>query len=177
MKKPSPDEIIARSANQIVPPKFRESTKNVVLYLPDHLFGSMEGWRWVCVRDYNSRFCPTFLMERVFLAVTSGLIRSISVQFCNTHFLSLISVHIVVLYIQAHQRRLKYPLFTFLYPAWWGENWWVGDGIVDYGCTVEEREAVVNRSIAVLLYEYYETLDDVAETGTVSNLSYVITHA
>ena len=50
--------------------------------------------------------------------------------------------------------------------------WWVGDGTVDYGCTAEQREAVVNRSIAVLLYEYYETLDDVAETGTVSNLSY-----
>ena len=51
----------------------------------------------------------------------------------------------------------------------------MGDGIVDHGCTVEEREAVVNRSIAVLLYEYYETLDDVAETGTVSNINDVRT--
>ena len=48
----------------------------------------------------------------------------------------------------------------------------MGDSNVDYGCTVEEREAVVNRSIAVLLYEYYETLDDVAETGTVSNVNF-----
>ena len=49
----------------------------------------------------------------------------------------------------------------------------MGNGTVDYDCTVEEREAVVNRSIAVLLYEYYETLDDVAETGTVSNLDFL----
>ena len=96
-------------------------------------------------------------------------------QFCNAHVLSLISVHIVVLYTQAHEKGWRYPLFTFLHPAWWGGNWWVGDGIVDHGCTVEEREAVVNRSIAVLLYEYYETLDDVAETGTVSNINDVRT--
>ena len=78
------------------------------------------------------------------------------------------------LYVKAHQRGLKYPLFTFLHPAWWVGNWWIGDSSVDYGCTAEERETVVNHSIAVLLYEYYETLDDVAETGTVSNLSYHI---
>jgi len=35
-------------------------------------------------------------------------------------------------------------------------------------CTVEERERVVNRSIAVLLYEYIENNDTVAQTGTVS---------
>ena len=49
-------------------------------------------------------------------------------------------------------------------------NWWVGNDTAEsYNCTAKEREMVVNRSIAVLLYEYYETLDDVAETGTVSN--------
>ena len=54
-------------------------------------------------------------------------------------------------------------------------NWWVGDNATEsYTCTVKEREAVVHRSIAVLLYEYYETLDDVAETGTVSNLGFQI---
>ena len=61
-------------------------------------------------------------------------------------------------------------MFTFLHPAWWGENWWVGNDTPEsYNCTAKEREAVVNHSIAVLLYEYYETLDDVTETGTVSN--------
>ena len=44
---------------------------------------------------------------------------------------------------------------------------------MNYTCTAEEREAVVHRSIAVLLYEYYETLDDVAETGTVTNVIYI----
>ena len=75
--------------------------------------------------------------------------------------------------IQAHEKGWSYPLFTFLHPAWWEENWWVGnDTAKSYNCTAEEREMVVNRSIAVLLYEYYETLDDVAETGTVSNLDF-----
>ena len=46
---------------------------------------------------------------------------------------------------------------------------------MNYTCTAEEREVVVNRSIAVLLYEYYETLDDVAETGTVSSVIYIRT--
>ena len=77
----------------------------------------------------------------------------------------------LLLYIQAHEKGWRYPLFTFLHPAWWVGNWWVGDNATEsYNCTVKEREAVVHRSIAVLLYEYYETLDDVAETGTVSNI-------
>ena len=77
----------------------------------------------------------------------------------------------LLLYIQAHEKGWRYPLFTFLHPAWWVGNWWVGNDTTEsYDCTVKEREAVVHRSIAVLLYEYYETLDDVAETGTVSNI-------
>ena len=85
--------------------------------------------------------------------------------------ITLLSQLCVLLYTQAHEKGWRYPLFTFLHPAWWVGNWWVGgnDTAESYGCTAEEREAVVNRSIAVLLYEYYETLDDVAETGTVSN--------
>ena len=64
---------------------------------------------------------------------------------------------------------MMYPRFTFLYPAWWVGDWWVGDNTTEnFTCTVEERERVVHRSIAVLLYEYIENKDDVAQTGTVS---------
>jgi len=78
-----------------------------------------------------------------------------------------------MLYIcfQAQERGLKYPRFTFLYPAWWVGDWWVGDNTTEnFTCTVEDRERVVNRSIAVLLYEYIENNNTFAQTGTVSYL-------
>ena len=47
----------------------------------------------------------------------------------------------------------------------------MGDNTTEnFTCTVEDRERVVNRSIAVLLYEYIENNADVAQTGTVSYL-------
>ena len=64
-----------------------------------------------------------------------------------------------------------YPRFTFLHVAWWVTDWWVGDNTTEnFTCTLEERERVVYRSIAVLLYEYIEDNNDVAQTGTVSSL-------
>ena len=72
---------------------------------------------------------------------------------------------------QAYERGMMYPRFTFLHPAWWMEDWWVGDNTTEnFTCTVEDRERVVNRSIAVLLYEFIENNTDVAQTGTVSYL-------
>jgi len=65
---------------------------------------------------------------------------------------------------------MMYPRFTFLHPAWWVMNWWVGDNTTEnFTCTLEQRERVVYRSIAVLLYEYIENPADVAQTGTVSS--------
>ena len=52
-----------------------------------------------------------------------------------------------------------------MHAAWWTSQWWA---LGNASCTVEEREAVVEYSIAVLLYEYIENLNDVAQTGTVS---------
>ena len=66
-----------------------------------------------------------------------------------------------------------YPRFTFLRPAWWVGDWWVGDSTENFTCTVEDRERVVHRSIAVLLYEYIEDDNDVAQTGTVSSIAFV----
>ena len=65
---------------------------------------------------------------------------------------------------------MMYPRFTFLHPAWWVGDWWVGNATENYACTLEQRERVVHRSIAVLLYEYIENNADVAQTGTVSSL-------
>jgi len=73
--------------------------------------------------------------------------------------------------VQAYQRGVMYPQFIFLHPAWWVMNWWVGDNTTEnFTCTLEQRERVVYRSIAVLLYEYIENPADVAQTGTVSSL-------
>ena len=69
-----------------------------------------------------------------------------------------------------------YPRFTFLHPAWWVADWWVGDNTTeDFVCSVEDRERVVYRSIAVLLYEYVENNNDVAQTGTVSYIPFIHT--
>ena len=47
----------------------------------------------------------------------------------------------------------------------------MGDNTTEnFTCTLKQREMVVNRSIAVLLYEYIENNTDVAQTGTVSYL-------
>ena len=71
---------------------------------------------------------------------------------------------------QAYESGMMYPRFTFLHPAWWVMNWWVGDNTTEnFTCTLEQRERVVYRSIAVLLYEYIENPADVAQTGTVSS--------
>ena len=59
-----------------------------------------------------------------------------------------------------------YPHSTFLHPAWWVGEWWKGGE--NLACSDEERERVVENSIAVLLYEYIEDDSAVAETGTVS---------
>ena len=52
-----------------------------------------------------------------------------------------------------------------MHAAWWAPSWWA---LGNASCTVEEREAVAEYSIAVLLYEYIENFNDVAQTGTVS---------
>ena len=70
--------------------------------------------------------------------------------------------------VQAYKRGLKYPRFTFLHAAWWSDQWWRGSVTEGHNCTVEEREAVVEYSLAVLLYEHIENDDDIAETGLVS---------
>ena len=57
-----------------------------------------------------------------------------------------------------------------MHAAWWAPRWWA---LEDANCTVEEREAVVEYSIAVLLYEYIENLNDVAQTGIVSVALYM----
>jgi len=76
---------------------------------------------------------------------------------------------------QAHDRDMRYPRFTFLHPAWWVGDWWEGDETKEnFTCTLEDRERVVYRSIAVLLYEYIENDTDVAQTGTVSYLLSVL---
>ena len=51
VRKPSMGEIIATSANQIVPPKFWGPTKNVALYSPDPSF-LLQCWREIWGRDY-----------------------------------------------------------------------------------------------------------------------------
>ena len=70
--------------------------------------------------------------------------------------------------LQAFKRGLKYPRFTFLHAAWWSDQWWRGSVTEDHNCTIEERETVVEYSLPVLLYEYIENDDDVAQTGLVS---------
>ena len=74
----------------------------------------------------------------------------------------------LVLFVQAYRRGLKYPRFTFLHAAWWSDQWWRGKVTEGHNCTIEERETVVEYSLAVLLYEFIENDDDVAETGLVS---------
>ena len=72
--------------------------------------------------------------------------------------------------LQAFKRGLKYPRFTFLHAAWWSDQWWRGNVTEDHYCTIEERETVVEYSLPVLLFEYIENDDDIAETGLVSYL-------
>ena len=44
----------------------------------------------------------------------------------------------------------------------------MGDGSKNSSCSVQQRKSIVNRSIGVLLYEYIENDNDVAQTGMVS---------
>ena len=52
--------------------------------------------------------------------------------------------------------------------AWWTEQWWRGEVTAGHNCKIEERETVVEYSLAVQLYEFIEKDDDVAETGLMS---------
>ena len=59
------------------------------------------------------------------------------------------------LLLQAHLRRLAYPLSVFLLLGWYSDRWWEGDEEDQKflarkyeGCSVADREAVLNHALA-----------------------------
>ena len=92
VRKPSTGEIIATSANQIVPPKFQQTYKNFVLYSPDPPF-LLQCWRGVWARDYTNAWAVNTLPVVYFQ------------QYCLKHLLPL------TCYLLEKIRLCQYSLF------------------------------------------------------------------
>ena len=66
---------------------------------------------------------------------------------------------------QAYQRGLRYPRHLFLTYGWYDHNWWLVED-QNLSCTAQERENVLNRTLAFLQFDFIEDLDMSTETST-----------
>ena len=67
---------------------------------------------------------------------------------------------------QAYQRGLRYPRHLFLTYGWYVQEWWrVEDQ--NLSCTAQERESVLNRTLAFLQFDFIEDLDMSTSIGIV----------
>lgn len=73
------------------------------------------------------------------------------------------------LYIfQAYRAGVRYPQYALIYPAWYEEMWW-NDTELNFTCTLEERESVIQQMLSIYQYEFIEDPDRKADNGMVSD--------
>ena len=71
--------------------------------------------------------------------------------------------------MQAYQRGFTPPKYMFITYGWYDERWWQeGYSSDNYNCTAEDLEKVALYNIAVVLAEFPEDPDAVAEPNIVS---------
>ena len=69
--------------------------------------------------------------------------------------------------LQAYHRGIRYPHHVLLTLGWYGQNWWrVEDP--NLSCTAQERESVLNRSLAFLQCDFLEDLNTTTDTAIVN---------
>ena len=77
---------------------------------------------------------------------------------------------------QAYDKGVHLPRHVLLTNAWYRPDWWRVEN--NYTCTVEQREMVLNRSIAVLQFNFINrngtdnvtTTDDLVRTFFIAGL-------
>ena len=66
---------------------------------------------------------------------------------------------------QASKQKLHYPRHLLLTYGWYVQEWWrVEDQ--NLNCTAQERENVLNRTLALLQFDFIKDLDMSTETST-----------
>ena len=69
--------------------------------------------------------------------------------------------------LQAYHRGVHYPHHLLLTLGWYGQNWWREED-QNSTCTAQERESVLNRSLAFLQCDFIEDLNLTTDTGIVN---------
>ena len=69
--------------------------------------------------------------------------------------------------LQAYHRGIHYPHHLLLTLGWYGQNWWQEED-QNFTCTAQERESVLNRSLAFLQCDFIEDLNLTTDTGIVN---------
>ena len=70
--------------------------------------------------------------------------------------------------LQAYNEGLRYPKYLFLLYGWYEQNWWMKDPGDMLNCTKEERETVLEYSLAIQVDEFITDDSAIADTGIVS---------
>lgn len=65
---------------------------------------------------------------------------------------------------QAYGAGVQYPGHVLIHPAWYQERWW-NDSNIDFNCSLEERESVLEHMLSIYQYEFIEDVDDKADNG------------
>ena len=62
---------------------------------------------------------------------------------------------------------MRYPGYVLIHPAWYQERWW-NDTDLEFDCSLEERESVLEHMLSIYQYEFIEDVDKRADNGMVS---------
>ena len=73
---------------------------------------------------------------------------------------------------QAHSLNMTYPRYMFLTYGWY-EDRWFAEVVQGDECTPEQRESVLQHTLAVRRDEFLTNLSVITDTGTVSQYSHV----
>ena len=68
-------------------------------------------------------------------------------------------------FLQAYTRGLRYPQYMFMTYGWFPDLWWEQQD-ADLNCTADQRNLVLNHTLALLQYDFPEHLNGTAATDT-----------
>ena len=74
-----------------------------------------------------------------------------------------------VLFAQAYRQGYMYPRYVFFAIPWYVDRWWTVEED-SYGCTVEQREEVLEYSITLMNLPFAKFLNGSLETDTGNGL-------
>ena len=78
--------------------------------------------------------------------------------------------------MQASAEKMYYPRYQFILLGWYDYYWWVGSAakqkdLMDrYNCSVEDRQRVLQYSLAIFQDQFISNFSKVADSGIVSLL-------